>query len=65
MRRSDSRRSDRFDSFDTNMGNYSARKIPKFSFSNADVMEYLSTFDLMDEDLEMPKGFQLRQRPAT
>lgn len=39
------RRSEKFDSFDTNVGKYSARKVPKWHCNNSDLVDYLASID--------------------
>ncbi len=50
------KRKEKFDAFDTNVGKYSARKVPKWVCNQTDLIEYLTT---MEEDFfqtfESPK----------
>jgi hypothetical protein len=59
------KRSEKFDSFDTNVGKYSARKVPKWVCNNNDLIEYLKSFEL-EEDLPLnwEVDTDLKTRPA-
>jgi hypothetical protein len=52
------RRSEKFDSFDTNVGKYSSRKVPKWNYNNSDVIEYLNSIE--EEGFTTPELMQLR-----
>lgn len=53
------RRSEKFDSFDTNVvGQYSSRKVPKWNYNYTDVIDYLNSIE--DEAFVVSDAIQLR-----
>jgi hypothetical protein len=39
------RRAEKFDSFDTSVGKYSSRKVPKWTCNNNDLVDYLAALE--------------------